>query len=65
MGTLLTAHQVASLLALHVETVRRMARQGVLPSVKVGRLLRFREETVAAVITRAALPDRADTLQPA
>ncbi|MBN2193203.1 MAG: PAS domain-containing protein [Polyangiaceae bacterium] len=39
----LDARQAAALLGEHVETLRRMARQGEIPSIKQGRAWRFRE----------------------
>ena len=50
VGRLLTAEQVASRLAVDVQTVRR--RQKQLSAVKIGRSVRFREEGVARYLTR-------------
>jgi excisionase family DNA binding protein len=57
-GRLENAYDTAALLNTHVETLRRLARVGKVPSYKVGRSLRFDPEEV-----RAAL--RVDVAQPA
>ncbi len=41
-----TPARLASILGVHVETVRRQAREGRLPGYKVGRLWRFASENV-------------------
>jgi excisionase family DNA binding protein len=51
---LIDAHTVAEMLGWHPATVRLKARQGVLPSRKVGHLTRFVPEEIEAWI--AALP---------
>ena len=42
----LDAHEAATLLSAHVETVRRLARRGDLPSFKVGKDWRFTREAL-------------------
>lgn len=49
---LLTDRDVARVLAVKPDTVRRWAAQGELPSVRLGRLLRFRGEDIAAWVSR-------------
>ena len=39
---LLTLPEAAEILRLHSDTVKRMAQQGVLPAIKVGKYWRFR-----------------------
>jgi excisionase family DNA binding protein len=47
---LLTPEEVADLLSMKVVTIRQWARQGLLPSYKIGKFRRFdREEVMAAV----------------
>lgn len=41
-GRLLTPEEVAFYLGLHVETVRKLARQRRIPCTKIGRYWRFR-----------------------
>lgn len=43
MEKLYTAEQLAELLQIHKETVRKLGRQGKLKRVKVGRSVRFFE----------------------
>lgn len=47
---LLTAPEAAELLAIRESTVRDLARRGVVPSVKVGRLMRFVEADLIAYV---------------
>jgi excisionase family DNA binding protein len=48
---LLTAEEVAALVRLDVETVRRWAREGLIPSIKLpGGRRRFRRDVVDAVL---------------
>lgn len=58
---LMTAHEAASCLRVHVETVRKMARRGGIPSHKVGSDWRFRkrallDRTVTAVLGMRSMP---------
>ena len=43
---LLKVDDVAEILGMHPQTVYRMARQGKIPSVKIGRSLRFDSEEI-------------------
>jgi molybdopterin-binding protein len=47
MADLLTAQQVAELLHLHVKRVQLLARQGKLPTVRVGRRWLFPKDQIA------------------
>lgn len=49
-GTLLTAHQVQDLLGVDASTVYRMAGDGRLPAVRVGRQWRFRPDQIDALL---------------
>ncbi len=42
-----TVEDVAAYLRLEPETVRKMARNGRLPAIKLGRVWRFRREKIA------------------
>jgi excisionase family DNA binding protein len=42
----LNTKETAAFLGVHVETVRRLARSGALPSFKVGKDWRFRREVL-------------------
>ncbi len=44
MAKLLKAEEAATYLGVHVETIRRLARSGGLPAMKVGRGWRFRDD---------------------
>lgn len=41
-----TVHDVADLVGIHPETVRREAARGLLPFIRIGRDLRFAESAV-------------------
>ena len=45
-GVWLTPPQVAAVLHVSVETVRRLAREGRLPHIKVGGSLRFKRSVI-------------------
>ena len=45
---LIDAEQVAELLRIHPKTVRRMARQRILPAIRVAKFWRFRKSDLAA-----------------
>src|SRR4051794_20000003 len=47
---LLTAAQAADWLAVRESTVRDLARRGVIPSVKIGRLVRFIEADLVGYV---------------
>lgn len=49
-ASLLKADQVADRLNLSVRSVRRMIKDGRLPVVRLGRSVRIRPETLAAII---------------
>ena len=53
---LLTTHDLAELLQLHVKTVERMARSGRLPSLRVCGRVRFKPSDIASWL--AAREDR-------
>ena len=59
MKTLLRADQVAALLQVSRWRVYDLARQGVLPSVRIGRAVRFDPDALAVFISRggAEVPD--------
>lgn len=50
IAPLLDAKQVAALLGVSVRTVQQLAASRQLPSVPVGRLVRFRPEDVEAFV---------------
>ena len=50
MGEVLTAQQVADLFQVHVKTIHRLARRGVIPGGKVGRGWRFSKDPVYRII---------------
>jgi excisionase family DNA binding protein len=49
-NNLLTTKQVAERLALSEPTVRRLARRGFLPRVRIGGSVRFRESDIGRII---------------
>ncbi len=53
--TVLNASEAADVLGAHVETVRRLARRGELPSFKVGKDWRFRREDLFRWIEQQSL----------
>ena len=57
MREVITPTQVAALLQIHVKTVYRLARKGLLPGRQIGRRWRFsRTEILALVSTPLASP---------
>lgn len=56
LSPLLTDRQVAELLAVKPDTVRRWAAAGDLPCVRLGRLLRFRQSDVAVWVASHVTP---------
>ncbi len=57
---LIDAEQAGKLLGIHAKTVQKMAREGAIPAVRIGRYWRFRESQLdswirSAVNSRAAL----------
>ncbi len=45
---LVDARRAAELLQVHPKTVKRLAQEGVLPGLKIGRVWRFRESSLDA-----------------
>jgi excisionase family DNA binding protein len=58
--TLLTSREIAQILHVHPETVRRAARRGALPSLQVGRAWRFDVEAVLRALAATPAEPRAD-----
>jgi excisionase family DNA binding protein len=52
MHEVMTPDEVAALLKLHVKTVYRLARQGVLPGRQIGRHWRFSRAEILALVSR-------------
>lgn len=52
MTPMLTTEQVAARLKVDEETVRRMARRGDLPAIRIGGRLRFDPDELAAALER-------------
>jgi excisionase family DNA binding protein len=67
MTWLLSVREVAQRLQVNPETVRRLARCGVIPAVRICSRLRFRPEDVEAALAKATrtAPARRARLQPA
>jgi len=51
MGEVITPTQVAALLQIHVKTVYRLARQGVLPGRQIGRRWRFSKSEILGLVS--------------
>jgi excisionase family DNA binding protein len=49
---LLSARAVAELLSLHPLTVYLMAKQGRLPAIKLGRIVRFKKSEIEKLMQR-------------
>ena len=47
-----TADQVADLLNLHTETVRKHTRQGLFPCHRIGRAVRYTRDDIDQYLTR-------------
>lgn len=45
---LISAERAAELLGLHPKTVKRMASEGLIPGMRIGKLWRFRESVLDA-----------------
>lgn len=60
---LLTADEVAELLAVPVSWVRESTRAGAMPCVELGRYRRYREEKVLAWLEECSRPGRAIVLR--
>jgi excisionase family DNA binding protein len=52
MREVMTPDEVATLLQIHVKTVYRLARQGVLPGRQIGRRWRFSRVEILALVSR-------------
>ncbi|WP_446741919.1 helix-turn-helix domain-containing protein [Silvibacterium acidisoli] len=55
----LDSQQVADLIGVHPETVKRRARRGEIPGLKFGKLWRFRASVLESCI-REMMPETAD-----
>jgi excisionase family DNA binding protein len=65
MEEIMTASQVAALLQIHLRTVHRLSRQGVLPGRRIGRRWRFsRREVIALVSSQSRLRSLVPPLEP-
>ena len=62
--SLMTSEQVADTLAVSTTTIRRWERSGVLPAVRIGRLLRFCAADVEAFIDRYSAPIKVSRRSP-
>jgi excisionase family DNA binding protein len=51
MHEVITPAEVAVLLQIHVKTVYRLVRQGVLPGRQIGRRWRFRRTEILALVS--------------
>jgi two-component system CheB/CheR fusion protein len=60
----LDAHEAATLLSAHVETVRRLARRGDIPSFKVGKDWRFKREALVRWAERQPVANQQAALMP-
>jgi len=61
---LLTASDVAILLAVNVETIRRMTRRGLLPSIAIGRSRRYSPDDVQSTIKRLRTTEPGESCAP-
>lgn len=52
MGEVITPAEVATLLQIHVKTVYRLARRGVLPGRQIGRHWRFSRTEILALVSK-------------
>jgi len=60
VGRLLTPRDVAERLGLRIFTVYRWAYDRRIPTVKIGSLLRFREEDVVGLVNNGFRPARSE-----
>lgn len=65
LGKTLTAVQVADLLSVSPHTIRRWADGGVLPAIRVGRCVRFREVDIERLVGRTAALSSTSAAAPA
>jgi excisionase family DNA binding protein len=63
MDRLLTVKEAGELLQLNIFSVYEMARNGVLPSVRLGRAIRFRPEALDAWLASGGVISRAPTAE--
>jgi excisionase family DNA binding protein len=56
MEPLLSTKDVTSLFGVDLKKVQRLARTGVLPSLKIGAVYRFRPEALEAWVSSQTLP---------
>jgi excisionase family DNA binding protein len=63
MREVMTPDEVAALLQIHVKTVYRLARQGVLPGRQIGRRWRFSRMEILACVSRQWAGAAAPTLE--
>lgn len=54
---LLTAAEIAPILRVTVPTIYRWADDGTIPSVKIGKTIRFRRSEIEALLAPAASPE--------
>ena len=52
MVKMLTTYELARYLQLHPDTIRKMAREGIIPSMQIGRKLRFELAAVVEALTK-------------
>ena len=65
MREVITPAEVAALLQIHVKTVYRLARQGVLPGRHIGRRWRFSRIEILALVSNGKPRDAGTTAEPA
>jgi excisionase family DNA binding protein len=58
MTRLLTPAEIADLLGVKQSTIYQWSHQGFIPHVKLGRLLRFREQAVAEWVEKRSAAGR-------
>jgi len=56
---LLTSEDVAKLLKLNVQTVSRLAREGEIPSIEIGGVVRFKPSDLDEYMSRKRRPAKA------
>jgi excisionase family DNA binding protein len=60
VGEILTASQVADLLQVHLRTIYKLVRQGLIPGRKFGGGWRFSKDEILKMIARSEKKDSAD-----
>jgi excisionase family DNA binding protein len=58
----MTTHQVAEMLQVNDDTVRRYVREGLIPAIRLGRGLRFNRAQVNDALRAAAVQARHDDI---